>query len=360
MHIGPPWTPDRYEEIDHCIVRNSWENKIINIQTEANTNVNTDHYTMVATIRQRPKANDKAEPVTNLQNIDIGPDTDEKESPNPLIVQFNEKIQEIFTSNETSKDVGNFTDAIKTAAIETLSIKPSKGKRQDCDPEMATLSEQRLQAVPQHKEDETKLITKAIKKSAAQKRTKPQLDELYAGNWTSVKRARMGFVPGHAKLRNQSGEIVNDRLRANTFAKYYEETHWASDSTQNDPDLETKQEPRHSTCSDINTYGITIEELDMAIKQFKRNKAPGPDGTIAELYNWLDPDKRATLLDTSNGCWNNETLHKTMNEANLALIYKKCNPELPQNYRPIALLNIAYKLLAIIILEICTSHRRPN
>ena len=50
MHTGPPWTPDRYEEIDHCIVRNSWENTITNIQTGPNTNVHKDHYTMIATI----------------------------------------------------------------------------------------------------------------------------------------------------------------------------------------------------------------------------------------------------------------------------------------------------------------------
>ena len=356
MHIGPPWTPDRYEEIDHCIARNFWKNTITNIQTEPNTNVNTDHYTMVATIRQRPKANDKTEPEINFKNIDIVPDTDEKGSPNPLIVKFNEKVQDLFANDETSKDVGNFADAIKKAAIETPNIKPSRGKRQDCDPEMATLIEQRLQALSQHKEDETKLITKAINKLAAQKRTKAQLDEFYAGNWTSVKRARMGFVPGHTKLRNQRGEIVNDRLRADTFAKYYEEVHWAPDNTQNDTDLETKQEPIHSTCNDIDTDEITIGVLDMAIKQLKRNKAPGPDGTTAELYKWLDPDNRATLLDTINDCWNNETLHKTMNEANLAIIHKKGNPELPQNYRPIALLNIAYTLLAIIILKRIVPH----
>ena len=53
----------------------------------------------------------------------------------------------------------------------------------------------------------------------------------------------MGFVPGHTKLRNQRGEIVNDRLRADTFAKYYEEVHWAPDNTQNDPDLEINKSP---------------------------------------------------------------------------------------------------------------------
>ena len=208
----------------------------------------------------------------------------------------------------------------KKAAIETLNIKPSRGKRQECDPEMATLIEKRLQAVSQHKEEETKLITEAIKKMAAQKRRKAQLDEFYAGNRTSVKRARMGFAPGHTKLRNQRGEIVNDRLRADTFAKYYEEVHWAPSNTQHDPDLDVKQEPIYPTRNDINTDEITTEELDLAIKQFKRNNAPGPDGTTAELYKWLDPLNRTILLDTINEYWNNETFHKTMNETNLAII----------------------------------------
>ena len=98
----------------------------------------------------------------------------------------------------------------------------------------------------------------------------------------------MGFIPGHTKLRNQRGKIVNDRLRADTFAEYYEEVHWAPNDTQNDPEHGVKHEPIYTTCNDINTDQITVEELDQAIKQLKRNKAPGPDGTTAELYKWLD------------------------------------------------------------------------
>ena len=46
-----------------------------------------------------------------------------------------------------------------------------------------------------------------------------------------------------------------------------------------------------------------------------------------------------------------EILIKDMSDARLAIIYKKGGTDLPQNYRPIALLNLTYKLLASIIQE---------
>ena len=179
---------------------------------------------------------------------------------------------------------------------------------------MATLIDKRLQAICQRNEEEANTITESIKKMAAQKRTNAQLNEFDAGNWTSVKRATMGFIPGHTKVRNPRGEIVNERFRADTFAEYYEEIHWAPNDIENDPGHEVKQEPIYTTCNDINAAQITAEELDQAIKQVKRNKAPGPDGTTAELNKWLDAHNRKSFLDTISECWNNETLHKSMNE----------------------------------------------
>ena len=82
----------------------------------------------------------------------------------------------------------------------------------------------------------------------------------------------MGFIPGHTEVRNQRGEIVNDRPRANTFAEYYEEIHWAPNDIQNGPGHKVKQEPIYTTYSDINTDQITAEELNQAIKQLQQSE----------------------------------------------------------------------------------------
>jgi len=128
---------------------------------------------MIATIRQKLKAIGKNDFEISLKSLDIGPETDSQGNINPNIIRYNEKVLDILTNKE-NKDLGTVTEAIKHAAIEIFNIKPSKGKRQDCDPKMAVPIEQRQQAINRNNEEDVKQIAKDIKKMAAQKRTKTQ------------------------------------------------------------------------------------------------------------------------------------------------------------------------------------------
>ena len=90
-----------------------------------------------------------------------------------------------------------------------------------------------------------------------------------------------------------------------------------------------------------------IKLRDQRTREQKRT--PGPEGLPSELYRWLDEDNRSTPLKHWSECWESESLEDNMNKANLAAIYKKGHTDRPDNYRPIALLNVTYKLWAIII-----------
>ena len=178
---------------------------------------------MIATIRQKLKAIDTNDYGINLKNLDIGPETDAQGNINPEITRYNEKVSDIL-ANKDRKDLGSVTDAIKQAAIEMFNIKPSKGKRQDCDPEMAVLIEQLQQAINRNSEEEVKQITKDIKKMAALKRTKTQLNEFYEGNWTSVKEQEWDLFPHTPELLTREGKLSTIDLEQthspNTTRKY--------------------------------------------------------------------------------------------------------------------------------------------
>ena len=89
-----------------------------------------------------------------------------------------------------------------------------------------------------------------------------------------------------------------------------------------------------------------MKELKEVIHKFKTNKAPGPNGTPIELFQWLDDEALEPFLTHINECWEKGEITEGMNDANVTVIFKKGSTENPDNYRPIALLNTTYKILA--------------
>ena len=92
---------------------------------------------------------------------------------------------------------------------------------------------------------------------------------------------------------------------------------------------------------------FTLDELDEAIDGLKKNKAGGPDGLITEIFQDLNQNNRRNLLELYNEIYETEQLPEKLNEAMVIQLYKPGKtPELYSSYRPIALLNITYKILA--------------
>ena len=60
-------------------------------------------------------------------------------------------------------------------------------------------------------------------------------------------------------------------------------------------------------------------------------------------------EKLEKNFELLNKCWEEEELFEERNQADLAVIYKRGKTEQPENYRPIALLNIGYKLMASMV-----------
>eukprot|EP00972_Heterocapsa_arctica_P031300 4608271-Heterocapsa_arctica.AAC.1 len=101
--------------------------------------------------------------------------------------------------------------------------------------------------------------------------------------------------------------------------------------------------------ANISTLPIDIEELEDVIRQFKNNKAPGPSGVPIEAIKLLDDKSKLALLKLLNNCLRDREVTLDMNQADLAVIFNEGLIDLPMNYRPIALLNLSYNLLAPII-----------
>ena len=81
------------------------------------------------------------------------------------------------------------------------------------------------------------------------------------------------------------------------------------------------------------------------ISKAKPNKAGGSDTTNAYMF-WAAPEAIQRFIWTVCNIHLSAPIPPKWLRANIVLLYKKGDPELPSNYRPIALLNTIYKVLA--------------
>jgi exonuclease III len=90
---------------------------------------------------------------------------------------------------------------------------------------------------------------------------------------------------------------------------------------------------------------FTDEEILKVIKSLPNCKSPGPDGLTNEFYKKYSSVLAPILAKTFNSIMLGEHVHEEFSYGLVVLIFKKGDPQLLSNYRPITLLNADYKIL---------------
>ena len=164
--------------------------------------------------------------------------------------------------------------------------------------------------------------------------------------WKAVKELRNKMVPQFVKMKNQTGAHVTLVQLAETIAEYLAHEHW-----KNTSDADVSNTRKFLEGNDAATGSFSINELNEAIKATQSNKQPGPDGIIMELFEWLDKDNWLHLLSLINTWWKDRKAPQELFFARVVpiYIYKKGDADVAANYRPISLLNSAYKIYMMMI-----------
>ena len=132
-----------------------------------------------------------------------------------------------------------------------------------------------------------------------------------------------GHIAKFTNLKNERGELVNDRMRPDTFADYFEKVQWARNEIDQQRRETPDAEPIYDAGADVKQEPFTKEELNEAISRLKNNKTPGPNKVTSELIKLLSGEAREKPRELLNTCWEEEELFEEMNQADLAVIYKK-------------------------------------
>ena len=134
---------------------------------------------------------------------------------------------------------------------------------------------------------------------------------------------------------------------------YYKELYtstYPDKGTQENYILNTKLEKEVNKDELVSCDGkLTLQECTSAIKMMKLNKSPGLDGLTTEFYQTFWEKIKHILVDVLNKSYDEKSLSYSQRTSVLSLIFKKNDPLLLENYRPISLLNVDLKLLSYVL-----------
>ena len=94
------------------------------------------------------------------------------------------------------------------------------------------------------------------------------------------------------------------------------------------------------------------EKVKATLLSFQKGKSPGPDGWTIEFFLAVYDSIGLDLLQLVEETRRNGVLHLPLNSTFLTLIPKKDNLGSLEDYRPISMCNITYKVVTKIIAQI--------
>jgi hypothetical protein len=97
------------------------------------------------------------------------------------------------------------------------------------------------------------------------------------------------------------------------------------------------------------TAPFTIEEIKLVVFSLKHNSAPGPDGIPAEFFQDFWELIHIELWNLFKDFYDGVLDIKRLNFGLVTLIPKVDNPTDMQNFRPICLLNVCYKIITKVL-----------
>jgi len=345
------WIPENFAVIDYIIANNRAKNAVKNVYTDTKTELNTDHFPLIAEIKIKLQGQRKDRKEPDSWKNPQKPDT---------IEEVNDFYKEVMTefgpttpeNDSLNQKVERLNHAFRKVATQQISKKQAIKREFNISDHTKSLIEIRQQARDRCDWNQVKIHTKQIRKSIRKDRTDLLVQNLEECLWYDIKKAKTGFVPNHVKLRKTDNTIARSNERPEVLADHYEKKQWGIDE---DRPREFKTAKIFDYCSDIYCGDLEIEELFIILKKLKNAKAPGPDGIPLEFYKWLRTDTNdcrivaQLVCDLINQCMREEKLPDELELAQVVTLYKKGNVEDPGNYRPISLLQSLYKIYATMI-----------
>lgn len=140
-------------------------------------------------------------------------------------------------------------------------------------------------------------------------------------------------------LLNDNVYISEDSEKANLLNDYFVEQTMIDDQSATLPSAINSNTPT------LNSIQITVNEVEDTLKSLKLGKASGPDNLNNRILKELAEPLSKPLSELFNYSLSKCDFPNKWKEANVSPLFKKDEPSLVSNYRPISLLSTIGKVM---------------
>ena len=274
------------------------------------------------------------------------------ETCNQFISLVEHNIEEALQDETVCKDIDKFhsvwKEAFDSAAHEIIPSSKVEPKRPWISQRTLRYIQERNVAKYGNDVDQLRRLNKMINHSVKQDRMSWMVDVLQNGDWQAIQKFRKSKQIRFTKLRSINGEIVDSSKRAEGLADHLEHIQWKIR-----PDTIPNLDAPIFNFAHMNLNNFAEDELMEVLQYTKLRKSSGDDGIPPEfwriclkssvLFEWL--------LQFCNLVWQNEKILDKCYRCQVACLFKKGDLACLNNYRPISLLEIGYKIFSTLILN---------
>lgn len=346
-------------QIDHVIADARHASSILDVRTCRGPNIDSDHYLVKVVVRARiSKGKSLRGGDRKRYNLEKLKDRDTK-------LRYQNKLEEVFSqhdnTNSTSETWKGIAAGIHSAAEDVLGIQQRQRRNYWYDDECKRATEVKNIARLKMLQNNTRANKEIYKKERTEERKiirkkKRELEREAIEaieNYNELKetrkmykvvdRLRSGYKPRPFICKNTEGEIITKEEDCiDIWANYFDELLNRNSTNEMEGNV---------VSFDVQPEQLapSFEEVETAILQLKNNKSPGTDDIPGELIKNGGDLLVSKLHMLIENIWDTEVMPEEWNDGIICPIYKNGDKLKCSNYRPITLLNIAYKVFAKIL-----------
>eukprot|EP00929_Paragymnodinium_shiwhaense_P102580 TRINITY_DN6578_c0_g1_i1.p1 TRINITY_DN6578_c0_g1~~TRINITY_DN6578_c0_g1_i1.p1 ORF type:complete len:1328 (+),score=-43.05 TRINITY_DN6578_c0_g1_i1:198-3986(+) len=355
--IDTPETPGNREQIDYILVNEKSKQDVKDIRKS--TSYGLSHHDMViAKIKFTRKYNKPLPNFNQEQRYRNKGNEDRKKKMNQEIKEFLTKKH--YNPNNNTEDMYLLlTAAFQEAATKTQPKNQNLPKNHYISNRTWQVIKDKNKAFAEKDKNKVNLLNERIKELVAldkRNHLKNEINDFVSdkSRWKRIKTMKALYRASPYAKRDRFNKRVKQHQIAKATAEYLAEVQWKNPTKdmneQEKADLASQQEFLINKIEKLtidaeswNNGPFTIDELSEIIKQWKKDKSPGPDNITSDIIKDLDRENTLVLLQTINQWWEEGKVPLAATYARVFSLHKKGDNEMQSNYRPISLLSSIYK-----------------